>query len=204
MGILTFTFGAMGSGKSTALLQLLSSLVDSRQKVVCLRPSLDTRGADGFIEARSTDFKYPCLMVSPTDCIAEFVNGYDVNIEDLSVLCVDEAQFLTKDQVEELAWIADKGVDVYCYGLRTDSNGFLFDGSVRLLELADKLVYLESECSCGRPAVINAKFDPDGCFVLFSDNVIDPDGDMTYVPVCRKCWRRLYGDSFKCLDVLNI
>lgn len=197
MGILTFTFGAMGSGKSTALLQLLSSLVDSRQKVVCLRPSLDTRGADGFIEARSTDFKYPCLMISPTDCIAEFINGYDVNIGDLSVLCVDEAQFLTKDQVEELAWVADKGVDVYCYGLRTDSNSRLFDGAARLLELADKLVYLESECFCGRPAIVNAKFDSDGRFVPFSDNVIDPGGDMKYIPVCRRCWSRLYKEFVK-------
>lgn len=203
MGKLVFTFGAMGSGKSTALLQLLSSLVDSHQKVVCLRPSLDIRGADGFIEARSTDFKYPCRMISPTDCIAEFINGYDVNLGVLSVLCVDEAQFLTKDQVEELAWVADKGVDVYCYGLRTDSNGRLFDGSARLLELADELVYLESECSCGRPAVVNAKFDSDVRFVPFSDNVVDTGGDMMYVPVCRKCWRRLYGDPFKCLDALN-
>lgn len=199
MGILTFTFGAMGSGKSTALLQLLSGIEDSHKKVLCLRPSVDTRDSDGFITARSTDFKYPCRMISPTDCIAEFINGYDANIEDLSVLCVDEAQFLTKDQVEELAWVADKGVDVYCYGLRTDSNGRLFDGSVRLLELADELVYLESECSCGRPAVVNAKFDSDGRFVPFSDNVVDTGGDVKYVPVCRKCWCRLYGDSLKCL-----
>lgn len=197
MGKLVFTFGAMCSGKSTALLQFLSGIEDSHNKVLCLRPSVDTRDLVGFITARSTDFKYPCLTVSPVDCIAEFVNESAVNIGILSVICVDEAQFLTKDQVEELAWIADKGVDVYCFGLRTDSNGFLFDGSARLLELADELVYLESECSCGRPAVINAKFDSDGRFVPFSDNVIDTGGDMKYTPVCRSCWRRLYKEFVK-------
>lgn len=197
MGKLVFTFGAMCSGKSTALLQFLSGIEDSHNKVLCLRPSVDTRDLVRFITARSTDFKYPCLTVSPVDCIAEFVSEFAVNLGVLSVICVDEAQFLTKDQVEELAWIADKGVDVYCFGLRTDSNGFLFDGSARLLELADELVYLESECSCGRPAVVNAKFDSDGRFVPFSDNVIDTGGDMKYTPVCRSCWRRLYKEFVK-------
>lgn len=203
MGKLVFTFGAMGSGKSTALLQLLSGIEDSPNKVLCLRPSVDTRDLVGFITARSTDFKYPCLTVSSVGCIAEFVNEFAVNLGILSIICVDEAQFLTKAQVEELAWFADKGVDVYCFGLRTDSNGFLFDGSARLLELADELVYLESECSCGRPAVINAKFDSDGRFVPFSDNVIDTGGDMKYTPVCRKCWCRLYGDFLQSLDASN-
>lgn len=111
-------------------------------------------------------------------------------METNTVILVDEAQFLTESQVEELAELADKGFFIICYGLKTAANTRMFEGSKRLFELADTLEELKSMCQCGHKTVFNARLNPDGTTINPSpDNIVDVGGNDKYVSVCRKCYR---------------
>lgn len=102
---------------------------------------------------------------------------------------VDEAQFLTAAQVDQLARVVDDfGSNVICYGLRTDFRSCLFEGSRRLFEIADTIDEIKSTCTCGRKTIINARMDSNGDFVEEGQQV-EIGGDDRYMAVCRKCWR---------------
>ncbi|MDE6418554.1 MAG: hypothetical protein K2K49_05035, partial [Duncaniella sp.] len=102
---------------------------------------------------------------------------------------VDEAQFLSAEQVDQLARIVDDfGSNVICYGLRTDFKSRLFEGSRRLFEIADTLDEIKSTCTCGRKTIINARIDTNGDMVEEGEQV-EIGGDDRYLAVCRKCWR---------------
>ena len=102
---------------------------------------------------------------------------------------VDEAQFLSSEQVDQLARIVDDyGSNVICYGLRTDFKSHLFEGSRRLFELADSIDEIKSTCNCGQKTIINARIDANGDFVEDGAQV-EIGGDDRYIAVCRKCWR---------------
>jgi thymidine kinase len=110
--------------------------------------------------------------------------------ERLKWVLIDECQFLTEDQVDQLSDVVDYlGVNVICYGLRTDFKSRLFEGSRRLFEIADKIEEIKSTCSCGeRKTSINARFDIDGELVVEGPQVeIEDNGN--YKPLCRKCWK---------------
>lgn len=103
---------------------------------------------------------------------------------------VDEAQFLTKKQVDELAQIVDEYViNVICYGLRTDFSTNLFEGSKRLLEIADNIEEMKISCTCGNKAIVNARFD-DNNLILDGEQILI-GGDDIYLPLCRKCYNKL-------------
>ena len=102
---------------------------------------------------------------------------------------IDEAQFLTAAQVDQLARIVDDlGSNVICYGLRTDFQTHLFEGSRRLFEIADTIDEIKSTCNCGHKTIVNARIDASGNIVEEGDQV-EIGGDDRYVAVCRKCWR---------------
>ncbi len=102
---------------------------------------------------------------------------------------IDEAQFLTEIQVDQLArCVDDFGCNVMCYGLRTDFKSRLFEGSRRLFEIADTIDEIKSTCTCGRKTIINARIDSNGDFVEEGAQV-EIGGDDKYIAVCRKCWR---------------
>lgn len=102
---------------------------------------------------------------------------------------IDEAQFLSADQVDQLARVVDDyGSNVICYGLRTDFRTHLFEGSRRLFEIADTIDEIKSTCSCGRKTIVNARIDSNGDFVTDGKQV-EIGGDDRYIAVCRKCWR---------------
>ena len=102
---------------------------------------------------------------------------------------IDEAQFLTTEQVDQLARIVDDyGSNVVCYGLRTDFKSNMFEGSRRLFEIADSIDEIKSTCTCGRKTIINARIDANGDFVEDGAQV-EIGGDDRYIAVCRKCWR---------------
>ena len=104
-------------------------------------------------------------------------------------ILVDEAQFLNAQQIDQLARVVDDyGVNVVCYGLRTDFQSHLFEGSRRLLEIADTIDEVKSTCSCGRKTIINARIDSSGNIVTDGDQV-EIGGDDKYVALCRSCWR---------------
>ncbi|MDE5811100.1 MAG: hypothetical protein K2H61_02185, partial [Muribaculaceae bacterium] len=104
-------------------------------------------------------------------------------------ILVDEAQFLSASQVDQLSRLVDDyGCNVICYGLRTDFQSHLFEGSRRLFEIADTIDEVKSTCNCGHKTIINARIDANGDFVEEGAQV-EIGGDERYVAVCRKCWR---------------
>ena len=103
---------------------------------------------------------------------------------------IDEAQFLKEQQVDQLARLVDDyGINIVCYGLRTDFQSRMFEGSSRLFELADSIDEIKSTCSCGRKTIINARIDRDGNIVTDGAQV-EIGGDDKYVALCRHCWRK--------------
>lgn len=104
-------------------------------------------------------------------------------------ILVDEAQFLAEEQVDQLACVVDTyGVNVICYGLRTDFKTHLFEGSRRLFEIADTIDEIKSTCNCGRKTIVNARIDSRGEIITEGDQV-EIGGNDRYISVCRNCWR---------------
>jgi thymidine kinase len=190
---LYFRYGAMNSGKSTALLQAAFNYEERGHQVVLAKPSIDTRGDAGIMSrlgmTRPADF-----LIAPDDDVFERFAGIRAELlastgRDVSCLLVDEAQFLTEEQVDDLLRISIlEGVPVLAYGIRTDFQTIAFPGSRRLLEIAHSLEELKTICRCGRKAMFNAR-KVDGRFVFDGDQVaIDQGaidlGEVTYEPLC--------------------
>lgn len=194
MGKLYFRYGCMGSTKS---LNLLTTAYQFDEKgIICLafKPSIDNRGVDGVISSRIEGLERKCISVSPSDnlykAIEEYV-GYQKSVMEkpLEWILVDECQFLTEEQVDQLAEIVDSlDINVMCYGLQTDFKSNSFAASRRLFELADSIEEVKSSCSCGRKAIINARINEDGK-VLSSGEQILIGGNDKYIALCRKCWK---------------
>lgn len=150
------------------------------------------------IESR-VGIKRECLNISDkTDIfslIKKFIETSDALMEDkLKWIFVDECQFLTEEQVEQLSMIVDYlDVNVSCYGLRTDFQTKLFPASKRLFEIADTITEIKSPCSCGRKTIVNARFDKEGKIIVNGSQVMI-GGNELYKPICRKCWREKVKD----------
>lgn len=214
MAKLYFRYGAMNSGKSTALLQAAYNYEERGQRVLLAKPALDTKGA-GHIESRlgmtrEVDFLIPSDAAARTLFAAErgrirresqegLLPGEP---EDVACLLVDEAQFLTADQVDDLFRIAvEDGVPVLCYGIRNDFRTHAFPGSARLLAIAHALEELKTICRCGRKALFNGRLIG-GRFVFEGDQVaIDGAAAhpaatpelVTYESLCGTCYLRESG-----------
>jgi len=187
---LYFRYGAMNSGKSTALLQAAYNYEERGQTVLLAKPAIDTKGADE-IESRlgvtrAVDF----LVAADQDARAALREA--AGDRRIACLLVDEAQFLTPAQVDDLLRIAVlDDIPVLAYGIRTDFRTEAFPGSARLLELAHSLEELKTICRCGRKAIFNARLIG-GRFVFDGDQVaIDEEGvagEVTYESMCAVCY----------------
>lgn len=192
MAKLYFRFGAMNCGKSTALMQVAHNYNENNKRVVVIKSSIDTK-ADDYLESRIGLKRKVDILIDPEKSLEPYYEDWN---EDVSCVLVDEAQFLTKKQVEEL-WMASKLYDipVICYGLKTDFQSNLFEGSKRLLELADELEELTTICSCGNKAKFNARF-VDGNFTQEGNSILI-DGsfqNVEYKPMCGRCYiKNKYG-----------
>ncbi len=192
MAKLHFYYASMNAGKSTALLQadfnyrergmatmLWTAAVDHRPDAT---PGLDIVSRIGI---GAPAWRYD----RDTDLVAAIMPG----APDLSAVLVDEAQFLTEDQVWQLAWIADEaGIPVLCYGLRTDFRGALFEGAATLLAIADRLVELRGVCHCGAKATMNLRIDPQGHPVRDGAQT-EIGGNDRYIALCRRHFRESLG-----------
>lgn len=185
MSKLYFRYGAMNCGKSAALIQVAHNYEENNRKVIVIKSSIDIKGDDNLSSRIGLKRKVDILL--KTD---ESLTKYFKEFEDASCILVDEAQFLSRSQVEEL-WYVSKMMDkpVICYGLRTNFKGELFPESERLLALSDELEELITICSCGRRAKFNARYINDK-FTLEGENVvIDGSNEkIKYVPMCGKCY----------------
>ena len=184
---LQFIHGAMGSRKTAEVLMLKYNYEERGRRVLLLKPKVDNRDGDNIIRSRAG-------MEARCEVIDE---NFDINKLDLfhinngqrkyDFVIIDEAQFLTPEQVDQLAVIVDEfDVPVICYGLRTDFQGKMFPGSARLLAIADEIRQIDPVCWCGRRAIMNARLS-DGKVVKQGEQVVI-GGDERYVSLCRKHW----------------
>lgn len=195
MAKLYFRYGAMNSGKSTALLAVAHNYEERGQRVLLLKPSVDSKGGATVVSrlgvSRPVD-----LLVGPEDSVRGLVSGHIGGLggERLDCVLVDEAQFLSPTQVDDLLRVAVlDGVPVLAYGLRSDFQTVGFPGSTRLLEVAHSLEELKTICRCGRKAMFNMRV-VDGHAVFDGDQVaIDNDSHVTYESVCPGCYLRVTG-----------
>ena len=179
-----FYYSAMNAGKSTLLLQSAYNYRERGMRTVILAPELDSRVASGKVSSR-IGLQADALTFAHFDDL--FVMTDELHQENpLHCVFVDEAQFLTKKQVRQLCDIADLiGIPVLTYGLRTDFQGNLFEGSMHLLAWADKLNEIKTICHCGRKATMVVRIDENGDIVRDGTQV-KIGGNETYMSVCRR------------------
>lgn len=191
MAKLYFNYSTMNAGKSTLLLQAAHNYEERGMSVYRLTAAFDDRAGKGKIGSR-IGFAREADTFSPDDDLYARIEGLLAN-GDLACVFIDEAQFLTPDQVWQLARVADDlGVPVMAYGLRVDFRGELFPGSATLLALADSLREARTICHCGRKATMVVRQDENGN-VLTEGAQVQIGGNETYVSLCRKHWRAAVG-----------
>ena len=185
MSKLYYRYGAMNSGKTTLLLQVAHNYEERGMKVKILKPKLDTKGEDQIVTRIGLKRKVDHL-IGKDEIITGYLNKLPKTIE---CILVDEAQFLTRDQVDELFMYTKlKDKPVICYGLRTDFKTMSFPGSLRLFKIADDMEELYTICRCGQRAKFNARI-VNGEFTSSGDQVaIDGENDVTYESLCGKCY----------------
>jgi len=184
MAKLYFYYASMNAGKSTTLLQADFNYRERGMTTMLWTAQLDDRGGDRAIESRIGLHAEAHRFAAGTDLWERVMAAY--RVEPLACVLVDEAQFLTKEQVWQLARLADEGgIPVVCYGLRTDFQGELFPGSAALLGIADSLVELKGVCHCGRKATMNLRVDESGAAVKQGAQT-EIGGNDRYVALCRK------------------
>ena len=189
-----FRYGAMNAGKSTILLQTAYNYEEKGKKVVVLKPSVDTKGDEKIVSRIGLERKVDYLIGDNDSIISKLGD----NISSLSCILVDEAQFLKRKQVDELFYISKMmDIPVIAFGLRTDFKSNGFEGSIRLLELADALEEMPTICRCGRKARFNAR-KVDGKFTFDGDSiVIDDKSDVSYESLCGTCYIEEQGKVLK-------
>jgi len=185
MAQLYFYYSAMNAGKSTSLLQSEYNYRERGMKALLLTARIDNRYGQGVIHSRIG-------LEQPADCFdanTDLLDWYRHKAGPADCILVDEAQFLTHEQVDQLAILADDDdVAVLCYGIRTDFRSQLFTGSERLLAIADKLTELKTVCFCGRKASMVARLDENGRAIAEGDQVVI-GGNERYVSMCRRHYR---------------
>ena len=183
---LKFFYGAMGCGKTRKMQGEYYSKVEDGFNAIIIKPTIDKKADSDTLARDGSKFKTE-FLVDKDDNIYMIIANYLVD-NNLDFIFVDEAQFLESRHVDELANIVDiLGINVYCYGLRTDFMTNLFSGSKRLFEVADELIAINRQCSCGNPKIYNMRIESN--LPVFSGEQIAIDGiDATYESVCRKCY----------------
>ena len=190
---LRFCYGSMSSGKTLKLISTAYNLEENGIQIMVLKPSLDTRDGEGVIKTRA-GLERKCVMIDKDvdlyKAIKTYRNVLAAQFEVLKWVLIDESQFLTEEQVDQLSDVVDLlGVNVMCFGLRTDFQTKLFEGSKRLFEIADDLEEIKSSCACGeKKTSINARFDENG-EIITEGNQIMVGGNDKYKAICRLCWK---------------
>ena len=188
-GKLYFRYGTMGSAKTALLLTTAYNFEERGMKYVCMKPIIDTRDKANVIKSRIGIQRECSWIYHDTDLYQQAIEMFEKDNVVYDWFLIDEAQFLSAEQVDQLSRIVDDfGCNVVCYGLRTDFKTNLFEGSRRLFEIADTIDEIKSTCNCGNKTIVNARIDSNGDFVVEGAQV-EIGGDDRYIAVCRKCWR---------------
>ena len=187
MAKLYFKYGAMGSSKTAQALITKYNYEENDMKVWLLKPSADTR--DGVDILRSRIGLYASVEIAPPE--ANIYDRYRENhVGRCDAVIVDECQFLTPEQIDQLrAIVDDYDVPVMCFGLRTDFQTRLFPGSRRLMEIADAIQEIKTICDCSAKATVNARIDSNGYIVTEGAQVV-LGGNDSYIAMCHRCYIR--------------
>ena len=185
MAKLYFKYGAMGSSKSAQALITKFNYEERGMQVWLLKPATDNRDGVEVIKSRIG-----------LEAVADSLKEADSVMErfgkkgKVDVIIVDECQFFTPAQIDELRYIVDNyHIPVLCFGLRTDFMTRLFPGSLRLFEVADSISEIKTICSCGSKAIVNARIDSEGRVVSRGEQVFI-GGNESYVAMCHRCWKK--------------
>ena len=185
MAQLYFKYGAMGSSKTANALMARFNYEERGQKALMVKPQIDMRDGDHMVRSR-IGLTYPCVYFHEMQAMSDQALG------EYACIIVDEAQFLSREEVMFLVHLVDDcGIPVMCYGLRADFKGDLFPGSEALLIMADKLEEVKTICWCGKKATFNARFDEHGTVLKEGEQVVLGANDK-YTSLCRRHW--LAGD----------
>ncbi len=191
MAKLYFNYAAMNAGKSTTLLQASFNYRERGMRTFELTAAIDTRADTGTIASR-IGLKQDAYIFSAETNLYEIVSREHAKNR-IDCVFVDEAQFLTERQVMQLTRIVDElDIPAICYGLRTDFRGEFFEGSARLLAIADEIRELKTICHCGAKATMNLRVDADGNAVT-SGAKIEIGGNDRYTALCRKHFYEAFG-----------
>ena len=185
MAKLYFKYGAMGSSKSAQALITKFNYEERGMKVWLVKPATDDRDGVEVIKSRIGLTEKADALKSTESLLERFEK-----LEKVDVVIVDECQFLTVKQIDDLRYIVDEyQIPVLCFGLRTDFMTKLFPGSLRLFEVADSISEIKTICSCGSKAIVNARIDGDGKVVSEGEQVFI-GGNESYIAMCHKCWKK--------------
>ena len=188
MNKLYFRYGAMNSGKSTHLMQVAHNYEERGMRVILIKPSTDKKGGDKLVSRLGVERKVDILCEKKMDIYEEIKKWQEVKFK-IDCILVDEVQFMTKEQVDQLFKIAVVlDIPVICYGLRTDFMMEGFEGSTRLLLLAHSIEEMKTICKCGRKAILNGRKINDE-FVFEGEQVaIDNIDNVQYESLCGHCY----------------
>ncbi len=188
MAKLYFRYGAMNSGKTTALLQVAHNYEERGMHILLIKPKKDSKGGDTVLSRLGIDRKVDILASKSMDlrqCIAQ----WHKDVEKVSCVLIDEAHFLTEVQIDQLFDLTvHENIPVICYGLRSDFQKELFPGSKRLFALSHTIEELKTICRCGRKAMLNARKINDKFIFEGSQVAIDGEDQVTYQSLCGKCY----------------
>lgn len=191
---LVFRYGTMNSAKTANLLMMAYNYESKRSSVCVVKPKVDSRFGDAFVASRIGLQRAADVLLCADTCVESAIREFQTRhgVATLSAVLVDECQFLTAAHVEGLRRVALE-VNVFCFGLRTDYRSVLFEGSRRLMELADTIEEVKTTCtSCTRKAVITAKFETDNAgtqrVLVGGSPQVDLGAEEKYTSLCFRCW----------------
>lgn len=187
MAKLYFKYGAMDCGKTTSLLQAAHNYEESGQHPLIIKPAIDTKANDNVISRLGIKRKVDLLVDNNLNLFEKFKE-----VKDIDCILVDEVQFLTVKQIEELYMVAVVlNIPVLCYGLRTDFALNGFKASSRLLELAHSITEMKNVCSCGKKATCNLRLVNNKPVFIGNQVEIDNSDIISYKAVCSECYEKL-------------
>lgn len=174
----------MSSSKTANALMKKFNFEQHGRNVALIKPSVDMRYGKTIVKSRM-GLSSEAFLIDKNSKIKEIIFGEDK----FQIIIADEAQFFTRNQIDELRDFADNHIMVMCYGLKTNYMGNLFEGSKRLIEVCDTMREIPSMCAnCGRKAIINARYEKGK--IIYSGDPIDIGGEDKYLTLCHQCWKK--------------
>lgn len=184
MAKLYFKYGVMGSSKTAQALITKFNYEERGMSVWLIKPKTDSRDGENYIRSR-IGLSSPAYVLPSTENVYKTFENLTFSVD---VIIIDECQFLTEEQVDQLAMIViDYNIPILCFGLRTDFQTKMFPGSKRLLEIADSITEIKTICSCGRKATVTVRLGENGKIITKGEQILIGGNDK-YTAMCYQCF----------------